>query len=154
VPVRPLAQGSSRARPGTGGGLRDVPGAQREGPDRRLARCTTVNDILTAAIEEMLTPLVRRLVREELARAAMLWQWRTPAEAGALLGISAAAVRQRVLRGQLPAKRLEGRLYFDIQDLDRAIQDGSYHARPHHVTDKWAERCANSPGPDDQGGNP
>lgn len=45
-----------------------------------------------------------------------------------LLGVSAAAIRQRVLRGQLPARRLEGRLYLDINDLDAAIEGNGYHA--------------------------
>ena len=76
------------------------------------------------------------------------------AQAGELLGISAAAVRQRVVRGQLPARKLEGRLYLDVNDLDLAIRNGSYDARPQDLIDKWAERCANTPGPDDQGGTP
>jgi hypothetical protein len=98
-------------------------------------------------------PLVRRLVREEVRRVAYEWRWRTPVQAGELLGISAAAIRQRVARGQLPATRLEGRLYLDVHDLDLAIKNGSYDARPQHLI-KWAERCANTPGPDDQGGTP
>ena len=109
---------------------------------------------LAAAIADALEPLVRRLVREEVRRAGLAWHWRTPEQAGELLGISAAAVRQRVVRGELPAKKLEGRLYLDISDLDLAIKNGSYDARPQHLIDKWAERCCNTPGPDDQGGTP
>jgi hypothetical protein len=86
-----------------------------------------VNDILTAAIEEVLTPLVRRLMREEAARVQLEWRWQTPEQAGALLGISAAAVRQRVARGHLPARKLEGRLYIDVNDLDLAIGNSGYH---------------------------
>jgi hypothetical protein len=97
---------------------------------------------------------VRRLVREEVRRADLTWRWRTPAEAGELLGISAAAVRQRVVRGQLPARRLEGRLYLDINDLSIAITNGSYDARPLHINGKRAERGCTRLGPDDQGGSP
>jgi hypothetical protein len=74
-------------------------------------------------------------------------RWLTAEQAGELLGISPAAVRQRVVRGQLPAKKLEGRLYFDIHDLDAAIANGRYDARPHHINGKRAERCGNSLGP-------
>jgi hypothetical protein len=91
--------------------------------------------------------------REEVRRVEHEWKWRTPDQAGELLGISAAAVRQRVVRGQLPARRLEGRVYLDINDLDLAITNGLYHPDPPDF-DKWAERCANTPGPDDQGGTP
>jgi hypothetical protein len=111
-------------------------------------------EALAAALAETLESLVRRVVREETRRHEHEWRWRTPAQAGELLGISAAAVRQRVVRGQLPARRLEGRVYLDINNLDVAIKNGSYDARPQHLIDKWAERCSNTPGPDDQGGTP
>jgi hypothetical protein len=113
-----------------------------------------VSEPLAAAVSDAVEPLVRRLVREEVRRVEHEWRWRTPAQAGQLLGISAAAVRQRVSRGQLPGRRLEGRVYLDINDLDLAIKNGSYDARPQHLTDKWAERGCTRPGPDDQGGTP
>jgi hypothetical protein len=100
-----------------------------------------VTAVLAAALADALEPLIRRLVREELRRAEYQWQWRTPAQAGELLGISAAAIRQRVVRGQLSARKLEGRLYLDIHDLDAAIRNGRYDARPLHIDNKWAERC-------------
>jgi hypothetical protein len=109
---------------------------------------------LASALAEALGPTLRRLVREELARARLEWRWRTPEEAGELLGISAAAIRQRVARGHLQARKLEGRLYLDIKDLDSEIENGRYHGDPLHLIDKWAERCCNTPGPDDQGGTP
>ena len=92
-----------------------------------------LDEPIDAALAEALEHLLRRLVREEVRRAAHEWRWRTPEQAGELLGISAAAVRQRVVRGQLPARRLEGRVYLDINDLDLAIKNGSYDARPLHV---------------------
>jgi DNA-directed RNA polymerase specialized sigma24 family protein len=77
---------------------------------------------------EPLRPLVRQvireIVREELTRVEMTWRWLTAEQAGELLGISAAAVRQRVQRGQLRARKLEGRVYLDVRDLDCAIREG------------------------------
>ena len=112
-----------------------------------------VDESIAAALVAALEPLVSQIVREEVARAEHEWRWRTPAQAGELLGISAAAVRQRVVRGQLPARRLEGRVYLDFNDLDLAIKNGSYDARPQDLI-KWAERGCSRPGPDDQGGTP
>lgn len=100
-----------------------------------------MSEPLTTALGDVLEPLVRRLVREEVRRAGHEWRWRTPAQAGELLGISAAAVRQRVVRGQLPARRLEGRLYLDVNDLDLAIKNGSYDARPLQVHPSQAGRA-------------
>jgi hypothetical protein len=113
-----------------------------------------MTESLAAVVEEALETIVRRLVREEVQRADLTWRWRTPEQAGELLGISGAAVRQRVARGQLAARKLEGRLYLDVRDLDLAITNGSYDATRFTSSDKWAERCANTPGPDDQGGTP
>jgi hypothetical protein len=75
-----------------------------------------MSDSLAAALSEALELLIRRLVQEEVRRAEHEWRWLTPEQAGELLGISPAAVRQRVVRGQLPAKKLEGRVYLDIHD--------------------------------------
>jgi hypothetical protein len=100
-----------------------------------------MNEFPIAALAEALESFVRGLVREEVQRADREWRWRTPAQAGELLGISAAAVRQRVVRGQLPATKLEGRLYLDINDLDTAISNGSYHPRPLHVHQSRAGRA-------------
>jgi hypothetical protein len=112
-----------------------------------------MNDRFLDGLAEALEPLVHRIVREEVRRKELEWRWRTPVQAGEMLGISAAAVRQRVARGQLVAKRLEGRLYLNVNDLDHAIGNGRYDGRPQYI-DKWAERCVNTPGPDDQGGTP
>ena len=113
-----------------------------------------MTELLAAALAETLEPILGRLVRDEIRRADLAWRWRTPEQAGELLGISGAAVRQRVARGQLPATKLEGRLYLDVRDLDLAIRNGSYDAARSTSNDKWAERCCNTPGPDDQGGTP
>ena len=88
---------------------------------------------LVEALVAAITPLMRRVVSEEVARAGLEWRWRTPKEAGALLGISAAAVRQRVLRGQLPAAKLGDRIYLNVHDLDAAIGNGRYDGPRLHV---------------------
>jgi hypothetical protein len=85
-----------------------------------------VSEALVAVIFDALLPSLRRIVREEVARAELQWRWRTPKEAGALLGISEQAVRQRVLRGQLPGERYQGRVYIDIRNLDALIGNGRY----------------------------
>jgi excisionase family DNA binding protein len=83
-----------------------------------------VTDTLSESFSQLLEALVRRVVREEMRRAELEWRWRTTPQAAALLGISDAAVRQRVRRKQLPAYRLDGRVYFDARELDALIRAG------------------------------
>lgn len=73
------------------------------------------------ALLELLRPLVRQLVKEEVERAKLQWRWQPVSRAAELLGISEHAARQRVQRGQLPGKRVEGRVYIDMADLDAQI---------------------------------
>jgi len=77
--------------------------------------------MIDQALLDLLRPLVRQLVREEVKRAKLEWRWVPVARAAELLGISEAAARRRVLRGQLPGKRVEGRVYVDMERLDRQI---------------------------------
>lgn len=81
---------------------------------------------LVEALAQAIAPRIHQIVRKEVLRAELVWRWRTPEQAGELLGISAAAVRQRVLRGQLPAAKYEGRIYLDVHDLDAQIGNGRY----------------------------
>jgi hypothetical protein len=85
-------------------------------------------DALRPAVEEAvldaLRPTIEEAVRLEVKRQALAWEWRTPKQAGEMLGIGAAAVRQRARLGQLPATRSGGRLYFNVKDLDDAIRHG------------------------------
>jgi hypothetical protein len=73
------------------------------------------------ALVELLRPLVRQLVKEEVKRAKLEWRWQPVARAAELLGITEEAARRRVLRGQLPGRRVEGRVYVDMAELDRQI---------------------------------
>lgn len=77
--------------------------------------------MIDQALLELLRPLVREIVREEVKRAKLEWRWQPVARAAELLGISERAARTRVLRGQLPGKRVEGRVYVDMEKLDRQI---------------------------------
>ena len=106
---------------------------------------------LVEALVVSITPRMRQVAREEVARAGLEWRWRTPEQAGELLGISAEAVRQRVLRGQLPGYRLGGRVYLDIKDLDALIGNGRYHGPR---LQNGRATASTAPGPDDQGGTP
>jgi hypothetical protein len=99
-----------------------------------------MSEPLAAALAQALQPLVEALIRDEVRRAGLEWRWATAERAGELLGISAAAVRQRVLRGQLPARRLDGRVYLDVRELDATIDNARYDAGSFKST-KWAERC-------------
>lgn len=92
-----------------------------------------MSEALVAALLDTLLPSLRRVVREEVARAGLEWRWRTPKQAGELLGISEEAVRQRVLRGQLPAAKLEGRIYVDVHALDALIGNDRYDGPRLHV---------------------
>jgi hypothetical protein len=106
-----------------------------------------VSEALVAAILDALLPSLRRMVRDEVVRAEVEWRWRTAEQAGELLGVSGAAVRQRVRRGQLPGHRFDGRVYLDVRDLDNLIRDSRYDGTRLHVDQKWAERGCSRPGP-------
>jgi hypothetical protein len=81
-----------------------------------------VSEPLAAALAEVLEPLIRRLVREEVRRAGLEWRWRSVRQAAQLLDVSEAAVRQRAARGRLSAQKLDGHLYFDVRDLEDTIR--------------------------------
>lgn len=80
---------------------------------------------LEASLHDSLRPLVRQLVREEVKRTKLEWRWQPVARAAELLGISEGAARRRVTRGQLPGKRVEGRVYVDMEKLDQQIERAS-----------------------------
>jgi DNA-directed RNA polymerase specialized sigma24 family protein len=79
-----------------------------------------LQETITAALE----PLLRRLVREEVERAKLQWRWRSVKQAAELLGLSEHAVHIRCARGQLPCRKLDGRLYIDMLELDRLLLEG------------------------------
>ena len=81
------------------------------------------DEILAAALQAVLKPMVKAMVAEEVARAGFQWEWLTPARAGELLGISAAAVRKRAREGRIPARVEDGRIYIDMRAYDQQLQE-------------------------------
>lgn len=85
--------------------------------------------MIDEALLELLTPTIRAIVREEVAaavraeveRLAPRQRWLSVEQAAHALGISEPALRQRIRRGQAPAKRLDGRLYVDMDEHDRRL---------------------------------
>ena len=74
-------------------------------------------------LADHLETLIRQIVRDELAsRQQPLWPWVPAKEAGELLGISAAAVGQRVRQGTLPGRLYGRRIYVDRVALDASIR--------------------------------
>jgi hypothetical protein len=76
---------------------------------------------LQESISEALEPLVRRLVRDEVERARMQWRWRSVRQAAEILDLSENAIRIRCSKQQLPCRKLDGRLYIDMVELDRQL---------------------------------
>lgn len=72
-------------------------------------------------LTELLTPLVRKIVKEEVQRAGFEWTWRTAEQAAEILGTTPAAVRQRVQRGSLPGRTEFGRVYVDMRAFDAQL---------------------------------
>ena len=72
-------------------------------------------------IVELLTPLVRSLVKTELAKERDRFRWAPVPLVAWRLGISEEAVRQRWRRGHLPGRVVERRVYIDLVALDRKI---------------------------------
>jgi Helix-turn-helix domain len=77
--------------------------------------------MIDEALTELIRPLVRQIVREEIRRAQTQRRYLPVKKAAEEMGISEAAARQRVRRGQLPGRNVEGRVYVDMESLDRVI---------------------------------
>jgi len=73
------------------------------------------------ALVALLTPLVRRLIKAELAKERDRFRWAPVPVVAEKLGISEEAVRQRWQKGQLPGRVVERRVYIDLAALDRKI---------------------------------
>jgi excisionase family DNA binding protein len=77
-----------------------------------------------------LDELVRRLVREEVARqlaehrAASVPTWLTVAEAATLARVAAGSVRRWIREGRLPATGSGRLLRIQVADLDRLLASG------------------------------
>lgn len=72
---------------------------------------------------DALRPTIVEIVREEVERARLDWRWRTPEQLGDLLGVTAAAIRERCRRSQLPALKDEtGHWLIDLEEYDRRLR--------------------------------
>lgn len=52
----------------------------------------------------------------------MQWRWRSVRQTAELLDLTEKAVRTRCEKGQLPYRKLDGRLYVDMVELDRQLR--------------------------------
>lgn len=76
---------------------------------------------LEAELLELLRPLVRRLVREEVKRAKLEQRWVPVKKAAELLDLTEVAVRSRVRRDQLPGRNVNGKVFVDMEEFDRRM---------------------------------
>jgi len=76
-------------------------------------------------IDEAFLELVRPIVREEVARALQRerdrWRWASVRQASERLDMSQSAIYNRIRRGQLPHKKLDGRVFIDMTAVDRIL---------------------------------
>jgi len=73
--------------------------------------------VLEDELIRVLEPLVRRVVREELAGRETKRGWVSVPKAAEHLGISTTAVYNRARRGQLPSKTVGRTVYIDLDRL-------------------------------------
>jgi hypothetical protein len=77
--------------------------------------------VIDEALLELLRPLVREIVRDEVNRAKLGLRWVPVKKAAEEFGISEAAMRQRVKSGAVPGKKVDGRVYVDMLAHDERI---------------------------------
>ena len=70
--------------------------------------------MIEESLTELITPLVRAIVREEVERAKLQLRWVPVKKAAEHFGITEAALRQRVKSGAVPGKTVDGRVYVDL----------------------------------------
>jgi len=76
---------------------------------------------IEVALIEALRPMVKRMVREEVERAGYQWRWQSIRQAAVTLDTTEDAFRKRSCLGNIPLRKLDGRLYVDMQALDRQM---------------------------------
>jgi excisionase family DNA binding protein len=72
--------------------------------------------------ERLLTEAVRREVERQLVPVRQEFAWVSTKEAAELLGVTPRAVRDKVRRGLLPGRRLDGHVYIERAKLADAIR--------------------------------
>jgi hypothetical protein len=83
----------------------------------RLAQAFSTD--VVGAIERLIVERVRGALD-----ADERFGWVTLDPAAQLLGTTAEALRKRIERGNLPARKFEGRWYVEVAVLDRLIREG------------------------------
>jgi Helix-turn-helix domain len=82
----------------------------------RLAQVFSTD--VVGAIERLIVERVRGVLD-----ADKRFGWVTLDQAAQLLGTTADALRKRIERGSLPARKFEGRWYIEVAVLDRLIRE-------------------------------
>jgi hypothetical protein len=72
---------------------------------------------MNGVIDQALIELLRPLVRDEAERREQDHRWLTVRQAAEQLGTSPASVYKRVARGLLVSRKLDGRVYVDIEEF-------------------------------------
>ena len=82
---------------------------------------TEVSDLQDALLEAI-RPMIAAAVAEEVKRAKLEWKWVPVKRAAELLDLSEHAVHIRCSKGQLPCRKLDGRLFVDMEAVDRRLR--------------------------------
>jgi len=70
---------------------------------------------LDEALAEALRPMIQEMVKREVRQAGLEWSWKSAVQAAEILGVKPATVYRRFERGQLPGRKVRGRLYIDMR---------------------------------------
>jgi len=82
-----------------------------------------VSEQLGAALVELLTPLVRGLVVDEVERQQVAQRWLPVSEAARRYDMSENTIRRRVARGTMPGVKVEGRVFVDAVAWERELEE-------------------------------
>jgi predicted transcriptional regulator len=74
-----------------------------------------IRELVREVVREEIETRVEAAVRSEITRLQAPRRWATVSQTAVLLGIGEAAVRQRIRRGQLDSRVLDGRRYVDLE---------------------------------------
>jgi hypothetical protein len=77
--------------------------------------------MIDEALLELLRPLVREIVRDEISHEQERWRWASVKQAAELLDMTPGAIYRRISRDQLPVARIGSKLYIDMRALDHQL---------------------------------
>lgn len=96
---------------------------RRSQEDPYEALVAALKRVIIQIVDERMEAQAEALVQRELARVQPPRRWGTVAQASAHLGISQEAVRARIKRGHLDSRRLDGRIYVDMESFERRLDE-------------------------------